>query len=64
MQNGSVYEMVLQKRGISELGSDYDFLDYWKGYQIRSTDRAGHQNILEFRIFRVEFGSVTAVRWQ
>jgi hypothetical protein len=56
--------MVLQKRGISELGSDYDFLDYWKGYQIRSADRAGHENILEFRIFRVEFGSVTAVRWQ
>jgi len=62
MQVKGVYELVLQQRGTTELGPDYDFLDYWKGYQICGTGRVGHENILEFRIFRVEFGSVTAVR--
>lgn len=62
MQKVGGWEMMLQERGTRELISYYDFLDYWT--EMRGPTRGGDGDVLEFKIFPVVLGSVTAVRWQ
>lgn len=55
---------MLQERGTRELISYYDFLDYWTEMRGPTRGGDGAGDVLEFKIFPVVLGSVTAVRWQ